>query len=141
MVNEERLRHMIKIAEFDTNDGKQCKPMTQYARTDYVSLQLLGSFVTGTICYGLLLGLWGLYSMENLLTKINGMDLQSVLMSLVISYVVFIVIYLTATYIIYNVKYTEGRKKVKKYYKSLKLINQMYEREERLKTTDNRDWD
>lgn len=141
MVNEERLRHMIKIAEFDTNDGKRCKPMTQYARTDYVSLQLLGSFVTGTMCYGLLLGLWGLYSMESFLTKINGMDLQSVLMSLVISYVVFIVIYLSATYIIYNVKYTEGRKKVKKYYKSLKLINQMYEREERLKTTDNRDWD
>lgn len=141
MVNEERLRHMIKIAEFDTNDGKQCKPMTQYARTDYVSLQMLGSFLTGTMCYGLLLGLWGLYSMDTLFEKINAMDIESVLMALVISYVVFLVIYLGATYIIYNIKYTSGRKKVKKYYKSLKLINQMYEREERLKTTDNRDWE
>lgn len=141
MVNEERLRHMIKIAEFDTNEGKRCKPMTQYARTDYVSLQLLESFVTGTMCYFLLFGLWGLYSMESLFEKINKMDIQSVLMALVISYISFMLVYLGATYIIYNIKYTDGRKKVKKYYKSLKIINQMYEREERLKTTDNRDWD
>lgn len=140
MVNEERLRHMIKIAEFDTNDGKQCKPMTQYARTDYVSLQMLESFVTGTLSYCLLFGLWGLYSMESLFQKINGMDIQSVLMALVISYIAFMFVYLGATYIIYNIKYTDGRKKVKKYYKSLKLINQMYEREERLMATDNRDW-
>lgn len=141
MVNEERLRHMIKIAEFDTNEGKRCKPMTQYARTDYVSLQLLESFVTGTMCYFLLFGLWGLYSMESLFEKINRMDIQSVLMALVISYISFMLVYLGATYIIYNIKYTDGRKKVKKYYKSLKIINQMYEREERLRTTDNRDWD
>ena len=37
MVNEERLHHMIKIAIFDTDQGKECKPMTQYARKDYVS--------------------------------------------------------------------------------------------------------
>jgi len=29
---------MIKMAIFDTNQGKECKPMTQYARKDYVSL-------------------------------------------------------------------------------------------------------
>ena len=41
MVNEERLHHMIKMAIFDTNQGKECKPMTQYARKDYVSLRML----------------------------------------------------------------------------------------------------
>lgn len=141
MVNEERLRHMIKMAQFDTNDGKRCKPMTQYARKDYVSLQLLGSFVTGTICYGLLLGLWALYSMESLLEQINKIDIRGALITLLVSYIVFLVIYLTATYIIYNMKYTDGRKKVKKYYSNLKKVNQMYEREERLKTTGDKDWD
>ena len=72
MVNEERLRHLIKMAQFDTNDGKQCKPMTQYARKDYVSMRLLGSFVTGTICYGLLMGMWGLYATEELLAKLKS---------------------------------------------------------------------
>lgn len=140
MVNEERLRHMIKMSQFDTNDGKQCKPMTQYARKDYVSLQLLGSFVAGTICYGLILGLWGLYSMEGLLEQLNSMDIQGFLISILLSYLLFMIVYLGATYIIFQMKYTEGRRKVKKYYSNLKKVNQMYEREERLKVVDNKDW-
>lgn len=141
MVNEERLRHMIKMASFDTNDGKQCKPMIQYARKDYVSMRLLGSFVAGTICYGLLMGLWCLYSMEEVLAKMNKLDIQGMAMAIVVPYLVFILLYLGATWIVYNVKYTEGRRKVKRYYSSLKKVNQMYEREERLKTNENKDWE
>ena len=58
MVNEERLHHMIKMAIFDTDQGKECKPMTQYARKDYVSLRMLGSFVSGTIGFALILVTW-----------------------------------------------------------------------------------
>lgn len=141
MVNEERLRHMIKMSQFDTNDGKRCKPMTQYARKDYVSMRLLGSFVTGTIAYGLLLVIWVLYSMEELAGILSSLDIQGALIALGVSYVVFILFYLGATYIVFNMKYTEGRRKVKKYYNSLKQVNQMYDREERLKSADNKDWD
>ena len=141
MVNEERLRHMIKLAQFDANDGKQCKPMTEYARKDYVSLQALLSFVTGTVSYALLFGLRALYSLDELFEKINKMEIRELAISLVLSYLVFLVIYLGATYIIYNVKYTDGRRKVKRYYGNLKKVNQMYEREDRLKTTNNTEWE
>ena len=116
MVNEQRLHSMIKIAKFDANDGKSCKPMIQYARKDYVALQLLKSFVIGTIAFFIMLGLWVLYSMETLMKQINNMDLIQSAITLGILYGVFMVIYLLATYIIFNVKYTYGRKKVKKYY-------------------------
>ena len=139
MVNEERLRHMIQVAKFDANEEKRYKPMTQYARKDYVSLKLLGSFVSGSICYGLLVGMWGLYSMEELLGRLNRMDIPDILKSFVLSYLLFLVLYLGATYIVFNLKYSEGRRHVKKYYSSLKKVNQLYEREERLKTTDSRD--
>ena len=111
MVNEQRLHSMIKIAKFDANDGKRCKPMIQYARKDYVALQLLKSFVVGTIAFFMMLGLWVLYSMDALMEQINKM------------------------------KYTYGRKKVKKYYAGLKKISAMYLREERLKGNGNKDWD
>ena len=141
MVNEERLHHMIKMAMFDTDEGKECKPMTQYARKDYVALQLLKSFVIGTIAFFIMLGLWVLYSMETLMKQINNMDLIQSAITLGILYGVFMVIYLLATYIIFNVKYTYGRKKVKKYYAGLKKINAMYLREERLKSNGNKDWE
>ena len=133
MVNEERLRHMIKISGFDTNDGKACRPMMQYARKDYISLQLLRSFVTGTICFGLVLGLWGVYSMEELMKQINSMDLKEFITTLLMFYGGFMLVYLTSTCIVFHVKYTAGRRKVKRYYSSLRKINRVYEREERLK--------
>ena len=141
MVNEQRLHSMIKIAKFDANDGKSCKPMIQYARKDYVALQLLKSFVIGTIAFFIMLGLWVLYSMETLMKQINNIDLIQSAITLGILYRVFMVIYLLATYIIFNVKYTYGRKKVKKYYAGLKKINAMYLREERLKSNGDKDWE
>ena len=131
MVNEQRLHSMIKIAKFDANDGKRCKPMIQYARKDYVALQLLKSFVVGTIAY----------SMDALMEQINKMDFVKAVTTLGLLYGIFMVIYLLATYIIFNMKYTYGRKKVKKYYAGLKKISAMYLREERLKGNGNKDWD
>lgn len=141
MVNEERLRHTIKLAQLDGNDGKRCKPMTQYARKDYVSLQLLISFITGTMSYGLILGMWVLHSVDKVFEIINRMELREIATSLVLPYVLFMILYLGATYIIFNLKYTEGRRKVKEYYTSIKKVNQMYEREDKLKSTSNTEWD
>lgn len=141
MVNEERLRCMIKMAEFDSRDGKDCKPMMQYARKDYVSLQLLKSFVGGSIAFFLLGLLWALYSMEELMEKINSLDILQLLVTTAVLYVIFMIIYLAATYIIFHVKYTNGRRKVKQYYVSLKKINTMYTREERLRVNGSKDWE
>ena len=106
-----------------------------------MALQLLKSFVIGTIAFFIMLGLWVLYSMETLMKQINNMDLIQSAITLGILYGVFMVIYLLATYIIFNVKYTYGRKKVKKYYAGLKKNNAMYLREERLKSNGNKDWE
>jgi hypothetical protein len=141
MVNEERLHHMIKMSQFDANDGKKCKPMMQYARKDYVELQLLKSFVAGTFCFFILAGTWGIYSMQSLMTRIVRMDIASLLTTGIILYLIFMILYLVATYIVFNMKYTAGRKKVKKYYSSLKKVNQIYARDERLKASGNKDWE
>lgn len=141
MVNEERLRHLIKMAEFDTNDGKRCKPMTQYARKDYVAMQMLKSFVTGTIAYMLLFIMWALSSADVLIKKLNGAELTGFLVSVIGLYIVFLILYLLATHIIFNYKYTQGRKKRKEILRQFKKVNQMYEREERLKAPENKDWE
>ena len=73
--------------------------------------------------------------------KEYNMDFMDILLVVGILYGVFIVIYLLATYLVYNLKYTEGRRKVKKYYNGLKKVNAMYEREERLKINNNKDWE
>ena len=141
MVNEERLHHMIKMAIFDTDEGKECKPMTQYARKDYVSLRMLGSFVSGTIGFALILVTWGIYSMNQLMESLNAMDIQELLTSVLVKYIVFMIAYMAITYFVYNRRYTKGRREVKKYYGNLKKLNQLYEREDKLKMSENKDWE
>ena len=141
MVNEEHLRHMIKMSMYDTDDGKECKPMEQYARKDYVSLRMLGSFVAGTIGFLLLFAMWVLYTMDELMEGLNSMDIQGTLISIITVYLIFMVLYLTVTYLVYNGRYTRGRKKVKKYYNNVKKLNRIYEREDKLKMSDNKVWD
>lgn len=121
------------MARFDANDSKKCKPMIQYARRDYVSINLLKSFVAGTVCYALLVALWVLYSMEKLLEQLSQLDYMALLIPIVGLYLAFMLIYLAVTYFVYEEKYTEGRRKVKKYFNNLKKVNQLYERERRLK--------
>lgn len=134
MVNEERLKPMVKMAMFDKNDGAECKPMIEYAREDYVAWQLLGSFVTGTIAFVILFGMEVLMDVEKFLGMLNAKDLMGLLISTGIRYGVFLFIYLLATYIVYQLRYSAGRKKVKKYFASLKCINNFYAREDKLRT-------
>ena len=141
MVNEERLHHMIKMAIFDTNQGKECKPMTQYARKDYVSLPLRGIRGSGTIGFALILVTWGIYSMNQLMENLNAMDIQELLTSVLVKYIVFMIAYMAITYFVYNRRYTKGRREVKKYYGNLKKLNQLYEREDKLKMSENKDWE
>ena len=124
---------MIKMAVFDKEDGKECRPMEQYARNDYVALKFLESFVTGTIAFGLLFVMWALYEMDELLNTLNTMDLVGFLVPLAIKYAIFLFFYLMITYIVYQKRYTNGRRKVKKYYNSVKKLNRLYEREDKLK--------
>lgn len=139
MVNEERLRPMVKMAIFDKRNGTECKPMIEYAREDYVAIQLLGSFITGSIAFAILFGIWALCDVEKILGMLNANKLGDFLVGIGVRYVAFLVIYLMATYVVYHLRYSNGRKKVKKYYASLKKINNIYAREDKLKAPVHRD--
>lgn len=134
MVNEERLRPMVKMAMFDKNEGKHCKPMIEYARHDYVAMEMLKSFVTGTIAFMLMFGIWAVRDIDRAMGMLNAAYLKDFIVDVGLKYLVFLLAYLIVTYVVYQIRYTQGRKKVKKYYNSLKAVNKMYEREEKLRT-------
>jgi hypothetical protein len=121
---------MTRLAVFDQREGEPCKPMIQYFRKDYIAKELLKSVVTGTVAFFLLLLMWGIYGAENLLEQINGLDIRQVLVTWVLRYAVFLGVYLLVTYAVYNVRYSRGRQKVKRYYLHLKKVNRLYRQEE-----------
>lgn len=139
MISKERVRHMTKLSEFENEESKTCQKATQYFRRDYVAMELIKSFFSGTIAFGLLFVLWLFYDMENLVKKINDMDMIGFGIRIVMVYLVFLAAYLLITYIIYNRRYTKGRKQVKEYYNRLKRVSSLYREEENISNTD--DWE
>ena len=83
--------------------------------------------------------LWLFYDMENLVKKINDMDMIGFGIRIVMVYLVFLAAYLLITYIIYNRRYTKGRRQVKEYYNRLKRVSSLYREEENISNTD--DWE
>lgn len=134
MVNEEHLRPMVKMAMFDKNEGNACRPMIQYARADYVSMQMLRSFFSGSIAFLIFFALWALYDIERLLGMFTAELFMNFVITIGIRYAVFVIFYLVITYFIYQQRYTQGRRKIKKYYVNLKTLNKIYAWEEKIKS-------
>lgn len=141
MINEERLRPMVKMAMFDKNEGKACKPMIQYARTDYVSMQMLRSFVAGSIAFAVLCVMWVLYDTAEIMKMLNGAYIKTLITDVAVRYLIFMVVYLISTYVVHQLRYSHRRKLVKIYYKNLQDINRIYEREERLQSPVQQEWE
>ncbi|MGN0342925.1 MAG: hypothetical protein ACI4DO_09035 [Roseburia sp.] len=130
MISKERVRQMTKLAEYDAADGKKYEKMTQYFREDYVAMEMIKSFFAGTIGFGLLFLLWLLYEMETLSELLVLTDLVTMGIITMLVYITFMVVFLLITYVVYNKRYTEGRKQIKNYYNRLQKVQSIYRSEE-----------
>ncbi len=131
MISKERVRHMTKLAVFEEREGKEYRKMTQYFRRDYVGLEMLKSFLAGTVLFLAVLGVWAVCEMDFLMENINEMDLIAFGTDILIKYLIFIAVYLLITYIVYNMRYTKGRKRIRLFYNRLKKVSRLYESEGR----------
>lgn len=131
MISKERVRHMTKLAVFEEREGKKYRKMTQYFRRDYVGLELMKSFLSGTIAFAILFGAWLLCGIENFMENINDMDLVAFGTETLIQYLVFMAVYLIVTYVVYHTRYTRGRRKIKLFYNRLRKVSRLYESESR----------
>ena len=56
MVDETKVRVMTRLAAYEEGTGKKYLPIGQYFRTDYIFMQLLKSFVYGTLAFAIVVG-------------------------------------------------------------------------------------
>ena len=129
MIHNERVRHMVQLQAFNERKGSEYFPVVKYFRGDFVGLHMLSAFVSGTVCYGIVLLMWGVCNMEMLMTSIHTMDLKQFATKIVLRYVVFVVLYLIAVYIYAQIKYTRAKKEMKGYNRHLKRVIASFERD------------
>ena len=134
MLDEERICIMTRMASYEAGEGKEDMPVKQYYRKDYISYQMIRSFISSTISYCILLLFWGMYNIENIMKKVAATDLPRFGILILVLYISFIVLYEIITVVVYSRKYTKATEGMKKYHADLKKVMKLQEKEEKLQT-------
>jgi predicted PurR-regulated permease PerM len=126
MINEERIRLMTRLAIYESGEGKDDIPVGRYFRTDYIWLQMLVSFAFGTIAFLIICGGVICFFMDDLLERIYEEGFTRLLAGVGILYLVFMIVYLLASYLWASRRYSKARKSLKNYHTDLKKLQKQY---------------
>ena len=129
MLREDRIRLMTAMAIYEQTEGKQDEKIDAFFKGDYLSAQVLKSFLCATFSFMILGGVYLIYHFEELMLTIYGMDLKALFMTIIKYYVGFTVVFLIITLIIYNRRYERTRSNLRKYYRGLKELSEDYRRD------------
>ncbi|MBR3811665.1 MAG: hypothetical protein IKJ16_04960 [Agathobacter sp.] len=133
MVNEDRVKKLYKVAVYEQNEEKEHRQAGLYYRSDYIAKEVVKSFFTGTFAYIILVVLWMMSNWSLIMYQINTLEIVDTMIGAVILYVIFLVVYLFVTAIVYYFRYKQSIRKLSAYLADLKVVQSMFEREEKLK--------
>lgn len=134
MVNQDRVKQLYKIAIYEQTEEKEHRQIGQYYRGDYIGKEVIKSFLTGTIAYGIMAMLWVISNSELVLHQINTLEIVDTVLNAIYIYVAFLAVYLFGTALVYYFRYKGNKDKVDAYVENLKVAQNMFEREEKLKS-------
>lgn len=126
MLNEERVSLMTRMASFEEGEGKKSVDIGNYFRSDYIGVQILKSFIYGTIAFLIIFALFIVYDFESFMQDLYKIDLIAFAKNVLTYYLVFIIGYGILTYAIATYRYVRAKKNLKRYYQNLKKLNSLY---------------
>lgn len=131
MLNEKRVKHMVKLASYDTKYGSEDMKVSTYFKNDYISLNLLFTFLWTTISYAILAVLLGLSYMDLLLEDLTLQKLLYIGGTVIGAYIVILTVTLIIAGRYFKKKHLKARKHMKVYRANLDTLDHMYEQEAR----------
>lgn len=130
MVSEQKVRMMIRLAEYESHEEKQDFARTKYYKMDYIRLQILKTLVCVTCAVVLIAVIAGLYNMEYLITNAWELDYISIGRTYLVIYILLLGLFSFVTVSVSSLQYEASKKRVKEYYLVLQELIRYYEKEE-----------
>lgn len=126
MVNEKKVRLMTQLALDEKRFYKDELDESGYFRSDYIRSNTLKVLLGYSISYLLIMGLVAMYYVDYLFTNVVQMDMQSMVMAGRM-YICRIIIdhYLVLCVVLYD-KYTNNRKRLRKYMMEIDKLQKFY---------------
>lgn len=133
MISKERVIELTHMAVYEQHEDKPAHQSGEYYSRDYVGKEVLKSIFSGTLAFAVVLGLILLCGIDTFLNQLASDDIVTLAIEVGLIYVLFMALYLAVTAVIYFFRFKRGRNQLREYYKRLKKVNRMYDRDDKLK--------
>jgi hypothetical protein len=101
MLNSEKIRLMTRLTVYEEGLGVKDGRTAEYFRNDYILFGLVGSFVAGSLAWGVCAAVYCGYFFENIFFSVYENSLGTYLRLAVTSYAVFILVFLLVTLLVF----------------------------------------
>lgn len=130
MLSEDKIRLMIRLADYEQNKGKADLERTRYYKLDYIRLQILKTLVCVTAALLLVVLLIGMYHMEYLITNALELDYAGMAKYFLVIYILLLCLFSLVTVSVSSIQYEASKNRVKEYYSVLQKLIEYYDEEE-----------
>ncbi len=130
MLNEERVKHMIKLADYETKGGKEELKISSYFKKDYIGMNTMWTLLWMTVAYGLVVLTVWLALRELVTVELNQIQVLSLIILIASIYLALFITYLVTARRYYKRKHARAYHRVKKFKENLMVLEKMYEKED-----------
>lgn len=131
MLNRRKIRLMTRVSVYEKGVGIVDDRTARFFRNDYVLGGLIGSFITGTIAWGICAAVYCGYFFEQIFFSVYEDTLGPLIRFAVTSYAAFIGVFLLATFLVYQGRSFAYARRRSMYRQDLDELEQIYEEEYR----------
>ena len=129
MLNEEKIRLMTRLTVYEEGLGVRDGRTAEYFRNDYVLAGMVGSFVAGTLAWGICAAIYCGYFFEQIFFSVYEDSLGPFLRLAATSYVSFILFFLLVTLLIYYRRSASFKRRRTMYAQDLDALMEICEKE------------
>lgn len=129
MLNSEKIRLMTRLTVYEEGLGVKDGRTAEYFRNDYILFGLVGSFVAGSLAWGVCAAVYCGYFFENIFFSVYEDSLGTYLRLAVTSYAVFILIFLLVTLLVFYRRSAAFARRRGMYQQDLEALTEICDRE------------
>lgn len=130
MLNEKRVKHMVKLASYEEKNGAEEIKISSFFKKDYVSYNVLITLLWITLGYLSFAGLLFLALMQKMVENLAFSSIVTLVVAVVAGYIFILIVYGIGAARFYKKKHQAARNGAKRYLRDLEILERMYEREE-----------
>ncbi len=130
MLNERRVKHMIRMAMYDKHENHSYRRMLNTGKKEYVSLQDLLGIVIGTLFYLIIVGVAAVVIYMLFSPSINRVIVGLCIIVVVLCYIVFLYHYRSFVHQRALWRYAAAKKRINRMQKDWDTLEEMYKEED-----------